>query len=176
MRWISWHEALAYCNWLNEALKTSPALESWEIAQLVRSGQWRVSLPSELEWEKSARGGLVGMIFPWGDNLDPKWANYADSKIGDTSAVGCFPPNGYGLYDMVGNVWEWTRSHYRAYPYQPNDGREEASKSGPRVLRGGAFNYNSRYARCSARYCHHPDARDGIIGFRVVLSPTLSER
>ena len=176
VRWISWHEALAYCNWLNEALKTSPALESWEIAQLVRSGQWRVSLPSELEWEKSARGGLVGMIFPWGDNLDPKWANYADSKIGDTSAVGCFPPNGYGLYDMVGNVWEWTRSHYRAYPYQPNDGREEASKSGPRVLRGGAFNYNSRYARCSARYCHHPDARDGIIGFRVVLSPTLSER
>ena len=78
----------------------------------MRSGSWQVGLPSELEWEKAARGGLQNAIFSWGDTPDPNRANYADSEIGDTSPVGCFPPNGFGLHDMIGDLWEWTRSRY----------------------------------------------------------------
>ena len=112
VRWVSWHEARAYCDWLNNQLATSPVLAKSEIARLVRERQWRVALPSELEWEKAARGGLPDAVFSWGDTPDPNRANYVDSGIGDTSAVGCFSANGFGLHDMIGNVWEWTRSLY----------------------------------------------------------------
>jgi hypothetical protein len=124
VRWVGWHEALAYCNWLNETLANAPILEGCEVARLVREGSWRVTLPSELQWEKAARGGLADAVFSWGDTPDPNRANYRDSEIGDTSAVGCFPANGFGLYDMIGNVWEWTRSRYGPYPYQRDDGRD----------------------------------------------------
>ncbi|MGH8548714.1 MAG: formylglycine-generating enzyme family protein, partial [Methylococcales bacterium] len=110
VRYVSWQEALAYCNWLNDLLKNVEAVASSEISGRVRSGRWRVDLPSELEWEKAARGDLRDRIFPWGDEPDPNRANYDESQIADTSAVGCFPPNDFGLYDMIGNVWEWTRS------------------------------------------------------------------
>ncbi len=117
-------------------------------------------------------------LWAFQEKLDPKWANYAYSKIGDTSAVGCFPPNGYDLYDMVGNVLEWTRSLYRPCPYQPKDGREESLKSGTRVLRGGAFDDNSSYARCSVRPNNNPIpfARHSHYGLRVAVTPTFSER
>jgi formylglycine-generating enzyme required for sulfatase activity len=110
VRYVSWHEAIAYCDWLNDVLAKLPLLEDSEAAGLVRQHQWRVALPGELEWEKAARGGLRDMVFPWGNDADPARANYDDSKIGDTSAVGCFSPNDFGLYDMIGNLFEWTRS------------------------------------------------------------------
>lgn len=119
VRRVSWHEARAYCEWLNERLATSPVLEGIAVARLVREGRWRIVLPSELEWEKAARGGLPDAVYPWGDTPDPDRANYDDSGIGDTSAVGCFPANGFGLHDTIGNVWEWTRSLWVAYPYKP---------------------------------------------------------
>ena len=84
VRYVNWHEALAYCEWLNDVLATSSMLDGNAIACLVRQQKWRVSLPSELEWEKAARGGLRDAVFSWGDTPDPNRANYSDSEIGDT--------------------------------------------------------------------------------------------
>jgi hypothetical protein len=117
VRYVNWHEALAYCDWLTEKLAT-PALQGSAVATLVRERGWRATLPSEPEWEKGARGGLSDTVFSWGDTPDPNRANYSDTGINDTSAVGCFPANGFGLVDMIGNVWEWTRSRYAPYPYR----------------------------------------------------------
>lgn len=100
VRWVNWREALAYCAWLNEVLKTAPG---FVLAEDLRNGRLRVTLPCELEWEKSARGGLSGKIFPWGDEPDANRANYSVTGLGTTSTVGCFPPNAYGICDMAGN-------------------------------------------------------------------------
>ncbi len=171
VRWVSWHEARAYCDWLNNQLATSPVLAQSETARLVREGRWRVALPSELQWEKAARGGLPDAVFSWGDTPDPNRANYRDSGIGDTSAVGCFPSNAFGLHDMIGNVWEWTRSHYASYPYRGDDGREnlKASDRDSLVVRGGSWYYNRDLAHCAYRYGNRPVDRRDDIGFRVVV-------
>jgi formylglycine-generating enzyme required for sulfatase activity len=171
VRYINWHEALAYCDWLNETLANAAVLDGTEAARLVREESWRVALPSELEWEKAARGGLADAVFSWGDTPDPNRANYWDSEIGTTSAVGCFPANGFGLSDMIGNVWEWTRSGYAPYPYQGDDGRErpEPKEDDRLVVRGGAWNHLPDHARCAIRLRPRPDYRDFSLGFRVVL-------
>ena len=170
VRWVSWHDARAYCDWLNKMLGTSPALEGIAVARLVREGRWRIELPSELEWEKAARGGRPDAVFSWGDTPDPNRANYDDSGIGDTSVVGCFPANGFGLHDMIGNVFEWTRSLEGkgpdepafAYPYEPDDPKREDLDAGNdvrRVARGGAWLYFGRGgARCAFRFWVPPVA------------------
>jgi formylglycine-generating enzyme required for sulfatase activity len=174
---VSWHDVLAYCNWLTETLKR------WErtpkpLATLLREQGWRVMLPSEAEWERAARGN-DGRTFPWGDESDPNRANYDASKIDDTSPVGCFPGGASpsGCHDMSGNVWEWTRSlggedSYR-YPYDPTDGREDLKASNfiRRVLRGGAFGGDPWCARCAFRDRYDPVDRSGGVGFRGVVSP-----
>ncbi|MEF8755624.1 MAG: SUMF1/EgtB/PvdO family nonheme iron enzyme [Accumulibacter sp.] len=188
VRRVSWHEALAWCDWLNEMLLRSPALAGSRVAALVRHG-WRVALPSELEWEKAARGGLRGAVFPWGDDADEgdgRRANHAGSRIGDTSVVGCFAANGHGLHDMAGNVWEWTGSLWGtdfgkpdfAYPYQVDDPRREDLRAGDevlRVVRGGSWRFRRDDARCGIRFRYPPDVRSDYVGFRVVLrsSPVL---
>ncbi len=171
VRYVNWHEALAYCDWLNGQFATSLALADSDVARMVRERRWRVTLPSELEWEKAARGNVRDTIFPWGDEPDSKRANYDDTGIGATSAVGCFPENGLGLSDMIGNVWEWTRSRFEPYPYEIDDGREELESSNDeqRVVRGGSFGDRHDYARCASRSRGHPDARNYDLGFRVVL-------
>ena len=180
VRYVSWNEALEYCRWLNGVLQTSTELASCELVEKVRSGHWQVTLPSELEWEKAARGGLVGAVFPWGDTPDPNRANYADSNIGNTSAVGCFPPNAYRLYDMIGNVWEWTRSLWGkdwdkpefGYPYQPDDPKREDLRAGNgmlRVVRGGSWSYNRDDLRCAVRLGDLPGFCLNFNGFRVVV-------
>lgn len=168
---VNWHEAQTYCEWLNEALDNSSRFDGNAIARLVREEGWRVSLPSELEWEKAARGGLVDAVFSWGDTPDPECANYSDSEINDASAVGCFPADGYGLYDMIGNVWEWTRSRYGSYPYRAEDGREEPKtvSDARLVVRGGSWFSYRVSARCAFRGGYRPDSRHYDIGFRVVL-------
>jgi formylglycine-generating enzyme required for sulfatase activity len=178
VRYVNWHEALAYCDWLNEVLKDA---QGFAMAQALRSGKLRVTLPSELEWEKAARGGLADAVFPWGNGADPERANYAETELRDTSAVGCFPVNGYGLADTVGNVWEWTRSLWGAdsqqpefgYPYQAGDLRREnlqAGNSTSRVVRGGSWFNVEDFARCADRRRTLPDIRSVNLGFRVVLS------
>ncbi len=167
---VSWHEARAYYDWLNDRLLNEPALQTSPVAQWLRQG-WRIGLPSELEWEHAVRGGKRDLVYPWGDQPDPNRANYDDTGIANTSSVGCFPPNDYGLYDMSGNVWEWTRSHFKDYPYKAEDVREDlnAGDDVRRVVRGGSRGLRVELARCADRNWDHPVDRDYDIGFRVVL-------
>ncbi|MFN0299749.1 MAG: formylglycine-generating enzyme family protein [Burkholderiales bacterium] len=168
---VSWHEALGYCDWLTQQFRGSPVLATSEIARLVREDDWCVALPSELEWERAARGDRPNAVFSWGDEPDPERANYAVTNINTTSAVGCFPANSLGLHDMIGNVWEWTRSQYKPYPYRTEDGREDLSAGDDvrRVVRGGSFDFDPENARCAFRLRLLPDGHYDPVGFRVVL-------
>jgi formylglycine-generating enzyme required for sulfatase activity len=178
---LSWHEALKYCEWLTGVLAAWGETPK-PLAALLREKKWVVTLPSEAEWEKAARG-TDGRLFPWGGKLDPNRANYGDTGIHTTSAVGCFPGgvSPYGVEDLSGNVWEWTRSLWVKepekpdfrYPYDPGDGREnlKAGDDVQRVLRGGAFYGSSRVVRAAVRNWYVPNDRYRDYGFRVVLAP-----
>ncbi len=152
---VMWYEALAYCRWLSEVLGK------------------KIELPSEAEWEKAARG-TEALIYPWGAEPDPERANCDETGIGNTSAVGCFPGgiSPYGCLEMAGNVWEWTRSIKQGYPYKADDGREDLAGESSRVLRGGAFLNDPRYARCAYRHWNLPNNHDRLDGFRIVVSPS----
>jgi len=170
---VTWYDALAYCRWLTGKLRAWPGTPE-PLATRLREEGWVITLPSEAEWEKAARG-TDGWIFPWGEEPDPYRANYGDTGIGTTSAVGCFPGGGspYGVEDLSGNVWEWTRSLYGEYPYVPGDGREdlEAGREVRRVLRGGAFFDVAGGVRCAYRVRLDPSYRSWFSGFRLVASP-----
>ncbi len=179
--WVTWHEALAYCDWLTERLRAWQATPE-PLAGLLRGQGWRITLPSEAQWEKAARSD-DGRIFPWGDEFNIQWANSRETGIGSTSAVGCFlgGASPYGVEGMIGNAWEWTRSLWGlewekpdyGYPYNPGDGREnlDADDSHSRVLRGGSFNYYEYSLRCAARNFVNPGNRLDYLGFRVCASP-----
>jgi formylglycine-generating enzyme required for sulfatase activity len=157
--YVTWYDAAAYCAWLSE--KTGKTYR----------------LPSEAEWEKAARGE-DGLIYPWGETFDPEKCNSGESGIDDTTPVGQYSPQGdspYGCVDMAGNVWEWTRSIFRDYPYDPEDGCESLEGDEPRVLRGGAFRNSPRLVRCAVRFNNDPDDWSISIGLRVVVSPPASE-
>ena len=177
VRYVTWFDAVAYSQWLNEKLKiiaknkTSPNEVEQKFWQGIKDGKLIVTLPSEAEWEKGARGE-DGREFPWQGDFEQHLVN-CNNIIGNTSAVGCFPQgrSPYGLLDMSGNVWEWTRSIYEKYPYKPGEKRETlADKESARVLRGGAFNNSGGGVRCAIRDGSHPDVRDDGFGFRVVCA------
>jgi formylglycine-generating enzyme required for sulfatase activity len=152
---VTWHDAVAYCHWLSE----------------VTGRPYR--LPSEAEWEKGARG-TDGRIYPWGNQWDAERCNSEESGKGDTTPVGAYPEGAspYGLLDMVGNVWEWTRSAVKSYPYDPDDGREDFVAERDRVLRGGSWFDVRVGARCVERNWDDPNTSDFDFGFRLV-SPVL---
>ncbi len=181
--YITWYDALAYTGWLDQQMKllAKEHVSKKNTAlfwQGLVSGKLQVTLPSEAEWEKAARGS-DGRIYPWGDDFDPNKANTDETGLDGTSAVGAYlgGKSPYGLLDMSGNVWEWTRTIWDdsfKYPYKMNDGREDLrQKDAPRVVRGGAFHYNRVGARCACRYRYNPNLWNDYLGFRVVVSPAL---
>ena len=161
-------------------------------------------LPSEAEWELAARGGLEGAVFTWGDEFAPKgrmmantwqgrfpWENLLDDGFEGTSPIKSYPPNGFGLYDMAGNVWEWTADFYTpshaaapdrpcCAPHNPRVTSDEHSRvadepgaSIPRkIIKGGSHlcapNYCLRY-RPAARQAETVETSTGHIGFRCIV-------
>ena len=171
---IAYEDALAYARWLGR------------------------ELPTEAQWEYASRGGLEAQPYAWGEAFTPDgrpmantWqgpfplVNTGDDRFMGTSPVGCFPANGYGLYDMAGNVWQWTRSWYRP----GHSGQAETNPLGPHqrdaydtrqpgvpvlVIKGGSHlcapNYCARY-RPAARQPQDPSFGTSHIGFRTVAAP-----
>jgi formylglycine-generating enzyme required for sulfatase activity len=157
---ITWYEALAFTRWLNSLL--FDISQQWTVTGGERNFREQmkikkifVALPTEEQWEKSARG-TDGREYPWPGEFDPNKANTSETGIGTTSAAGCFPTgqSPYGVLDASGNVWEWV--------------------NGERNLRGGSFYSYSRDARCSFRFRNLPGYWYRLIGFRVVVSPDAS--
>jgi formylglycine-generating enzyme required for sulfatase activity len=187
---VTWYGAAAYCNWRGQQ-------ESKE--QCYNPSTWNCDfskkgyrLASEAEWEYAARGGLSGRRFPWGDTISHSQANYYgsssyfydvsptrsyhptwnDGVYPYTSPGGSFAANGYGLYDMAGNVWEWCNDWYGSdyYDYSPT-----TNPTGPitgsflRVLRGGSWRSNASTCRVARRGVNAPGDWINYVGFRCVL-------
>jgi formylglycine-generating enzyme required for sulfatase activity len=155
---VCWYEVRAYCAWLS--------------AQLAKP----VRLPTEAEWEAAARG-LAERVYPFGATFDPLGANTFEGHLRRTTPIGIYAPTPAAddaeqtLYDLSGNVYEWTSSAYIDYPYAVTREREHADAAAEfRVVRGGSWSFDSAYARAAARFWYAPNDRyDVFIGFRVVV-------
>jgi formylglycine-generating enzyme required for sulfatase activity len=156
---VRYDDAVAYCAWLSETLGRP------------------VRLPTEAEWEKAARGGVDGLRYPWGDDIDPSRCNFlVDASLKhqrSTRPTGTYAPNPYGLYDMAGNVWEWVSDWYGRDYYASSDMRDpRGPQSGMmRIVRGGSWvNDDVSMLRCAYRHKVPPDTYAYSIGFRIVCT------
>lgn len=166
---VSWDDAQALCVWLN-------AMADLELPLFKGgSGKAILRLPSEAEWEHAARGS-DGRSFPWGNTFAPHYANTRETGNAATTPVGAYTAGvaPYGTLDMAGNVWEWTASLDRTYPYDPGDGREARHAAGRRILRGGCYANPQGFARCACRFRLPPTIRNEFIGVRLAYSLTTS--
>ncbi len=169
---ISWHDAKKYCEWLSQ------------------KGPWQYRLPTEAEWEAAARGGRSRLKYSWGEgapqpgkggniadeslkevlpNLSMIWRAYNDTYI-YTAPVGKFGANGFGLYDMTGNVWEWCSDWFGANEYEKRDGNNPMGPSNgtEKVIRGGSWSDTPDKLRLSYRRGVPPTFRSNNLGFRIV--------
>jgi formylglycine-generating enzyme required for sulfatase activity len=165
----TWPEALAYCRWLEQTMKSSDSTPA-SLKTLLDAG-WHVTLPSEAEWEKAARG-IDGRRYPWGETPRRDRANFMRGGTVPVGSISC-PECAYGLADMSGNVWEWTRSPLQPYPYNPDDDVDTVGEDALWVIRGGSFKDNEQMVRGSARGAADPGVRRDFIGFRVALTSVV---
>ena len=180
---VNWYDVVKWCNAWSEKEGRTPCYTV--SGNVYKTGEYDdvvcdmsangYRLPTDTEWEYAARGGLSGKRFPWGDTITHSQANYCsddgysydisptrgyhptynDGTSPYTSPAGSFAANGYGLYDMAGNVWEWCWDWYPGYV------------GSIRVRRGGGWCYHADFCRSGFRYWDYPDRRIGNIGFRV---------
>jgi len=164
---VTWPEALAYARWLDAQMRLSPATPA-ALRQALEAG-WRISLPSEAQWEKAARG-VDGRIFPWGPDPAAGNANFGGGALRAVTAGDC-PQCSYGLADMAGNVWEMTSSPLRNYPFDPGDDAPAIGADALFVMRGGSHLDGANNVRAAVRGAVDPGARSAVIGFRLAISP-----
>jgi formylglycine-generating enzyme required for sulfatase activity len=184
---ISWYDALKWLNARSEQEGRTPVYYVDDArTKVYRTGQvdltsaqvrWDADgyrLPTEAEWERAARGGVEGRRYPWGDELGPGRAN---DNMGGTMPVGIYPANGYGLYDMAGNVFEWVwdwGSERQAYDWAVDGGRNprgpDSSETGTRIRRGGGYSYGSQHLKCFGRMFRRPTYTAPYFGFRSAVS------
>ena len=187
---VTWYGAAAYCNYLSEMnippLTPCYTFANWSCNPATNGYR----LPTEAEWEKAARCGQSGKRFPWGNTITHGQANYYSSADYDydvsptpgyhpsydgegwpyTAPVGSFAPNGYGLYDMTGNVWEWCGDWYQYtyYDSSPVNDPTGPSTGVSRILRGGSWGDLPRSCRAADRSDSNPTSSDVTYGFRVI--------
>ena len=188
---VTWYGAAAYCNWRSQEEGHEQCYDpaTWSCRHIRRGYR----LPTEAEWEYAARGGLSDKRFPWGDTISHAQANYRSTSLYSydtnptkglhpmysgggypcTSPAGSFAPNGYGLHDMAGNVFEWCNdwydtTYYASSPYSNPKGPSRVSVF--RVLRGGSWDLgHADHCRVAARGLSAPGDRFNAFGFRVAL-------
>jgi formylglycine-generating enzyme required for sulfatase activity len=182
---MTWYEAVAYCNWLSEAEgieKTQWCYEpnnqgKYAAGMKAKDRFWELNgyrLPTEAEWEYACRAGTVtSRYYGTTDELLPQYARYIANSHEHTCPVGSVKPNDFGLFDMLGNVWEWCFDVYTTYPEQAAEISQDLPTTGQvadrdrRTMRGGAFFTRPRVIRSAIRYDLSPDHRESNVGFRV---------
>lgn len=192
---VNWYDSVKWLNARSEMENLQPVYyitASRDDASIYRSGRVDVlndfvawsnngyRLPTEAEWERAARGGSEGARYTWGDDpVDPNQVlvEFANYKVGRSTSVGLYPPNAFGLYDMAGNVWEWTwnwwTADYSNIEFMNPRGPESAPSDldNQRVRRGGGFAYGPSFLRIAERVPRAPEYRAAYFGFRAARSP-----